>query len=572
MAIGLALTAVAKGLTTLKDTLTAGISAGNSVDEALRALGTSFEQQSVPLTESMKGLNGSLADRLVPAVLTMNAGLQGNSQGIRQLINQQKLTGTQYAATARSFAQLEALGGLQRTSTNALATNMIELGGQFEVTTDVLVNAVKGLSDNMIDIDLMGMPDHIVQAIVATQAKIDPALSGQFNKAMDLLFGTSMDSFQARITLGLGNFQTLMEGTGTTANAMNFLEDSLKIAGSRFEGVAGSINDIGIATAEGLFTPAAKAFVPLAAALEEGGRAQNESIQDFAASVKVIIKDVFVPLQIIFMDKLTPIITRFAGEFKKISDDVGPKFAHFLDQGITKLIEFGTLLPGYVEDIGNATHGFFIAIKNMDWATVWSNTKTVFDSGVATLNAVFAGIKEDYLSLKLFVHEITSLTEDIPFTEAFNERIDLEMQIAFASHRRVIAEDIATSKAKEAAIALEGLGKAGESFEFDAAAGTLGTFLRTGLDPFVPILTGIEENTAATASKLPEREGETGPTSLNFFQSTLSQAVGSLVGITGDERGLRAQEMAADLLLQLVEKDPGPIVVPGAGIITPAFD
>ena len=154
----------------------------------------------------------------------------------------------------------------------------------------------------------------------------------------------------------------------------------------------------------------------------------------------------------------------------------------------------------------------------------------------------------------------------------FNERIELESKIAFASHRRVIAEDIATSKAKEAAIALEGLGKAGESFEFDAAAGTLGTFLRTGLDPFVPILTAIEENTAATASKLPEREGETGPTSLNFFQSTLSQAVGSLVGITGDERGLRAQEMTADLLLQLVEKDPGPIVVPGAGMITPAFD
>ena len=93
------------------------------------------------------------------------------------------------------------------------------------------------------------------------------------------------------------------------------------------------------------------------------------------------------------------------------------------------------------------------------------------------------------------------------------------------------------------------------------------------IEPWTAVLTGIEANTAATAAKLPDKTTvETAPAALNFFQSTLSQAVGTLVGITGEERGLRAQEAAADLLLQLVEKEPSEIVVPGAGIITPAFD
>mgnify|MGYP003637906660 FL=1 len=577
--IGPLLTAVAAGLDTLRKTLVEGISAGNSVDEALRALGTSFEQQSVPLTESMKNLHGSLADRLVPAVLTMNAGLQGNSQGIRQLINQQKLTGTQYAATAKSFAQLEALGGLQRVSTNALAINMIELGGQFEVTTDVLVQAVQGLSNNLVDMDLQGMDAHIIEAVVATQAKIPPALQGQFNKTMDLLFGTSMESFQSRITLGLGNFQTLMKHSGSTANAMRILEESVMEGGDRFRQVAGSVADFGIATAGAMFG-AAKSFVPLAEALEEGGRVQNEAVQDFAASLKVIMKDVFVPLQVMFMEKLTPIIIRFAGEFKKISEVAMPKFAHFLGQGIEKLIEFGTHIPQYVETIGNAAHGLFLAIKNMAWTqlwediktvstSIWTNTKLTFLAGQAELVSIWAGMKEDYAALKLWIHDITSILEDIPFTEANQIHLELTEKLSEATNVAMRSQDKAADaalKLKEslAAAALtgsdvdkafKGIATAHKSFELDAGAGSLGTFIKTGLDPFVPILTGIEANTAKTAAKLPENAETTAPTSMAFFQSTLSQAVGTIVGITGSERLERAAERQVELLLEIVSDD-----------------
>ena len=77
MALGVALQAVTDGLKALTSQLKLGVAAGNNTDEALRALGTSFDQQAGPLTQSMDNLRGSLSDRLVPTILSMKQVFKG---------------------------------------------------------------------------------------------------------------------------------------------------------------------------------------------------------------------------------------------------------------------------------------------------------------------------------------------------------------------------------------------------------------------------------------------------------------------------------------------------------------
>ena len=70
-------------------------------------------------------------------MLGLEAGLQGNTAGLARLINQQRLTGTASAKTAAAFATLEMTMGLSRDATNKLASDMVEMGNEFSISTDV---------------------------------------------------------------------------------------------------------------------------------------------------------------------------------------------------------------------------------------------------------------------------------------------------------------------------------------------------------------------------------------------------------------------------------------------------
>ena len=511
MVLAESLDLVTKALKTLVGTMGVGVRTGNNVDEALRALGTTFEQQALPLTESMLNMRGSLTERTVPALLAMQAGLQGQSDGVRTLINQQRLTGTAYVGTAKAFAKLEAMAGLQRSSTNDLGENIIQLGGQFQVTTDVLVGAIEGLSDNMIDIDLMGLPDHIVAAITQVQSEVGPALAKPFNQAVDILLGTSMKSLQQRTSLGLEDVQTRLHASMTQDAAAQIFKEALIEGGQTYESVGKGLN-VTVAAANAAFGQNAKNFVPLLHALTDARREEQDTVADFGNSLRVIMSEVLVPFQLVFMNHITPILLRFAEKFKDLSDDLMPKFAAWLETATTWLIELATKIPEVLVTLGNVIHGIWIALSNLfksvDWAgigdfineawesmsdmftrisnidwgnigntmkekasSMWDTAMEAFTFGVDTVQAILVGVGEkfdavfkqisagiaqflselslEFLKLKLFVHNFTSLTEDFGMlTEAGRKQISIEGEIIVAK-REVEASKALSDAARE---------------------------------------------------------------------------------------------------------------------------
>ena len=105
----------------LRNSIRESIAFADGAQKASLALGQTFQQTNQTLGGTMEGLRGDMNQRFAAAFAGMEAGLQGNTAGIAQLVNQQKLTGTQSANTARAFAGIEAQLGLSREETNNLA-------------------------------------------------------------------------------------------------------------------------------------------------------------------------------------------------------------------------------------------------------------------------------------------------------------------------------------------------------------------------------------------------------------------------------------------------------------------
>ena len=563
MALEFALEAVSKGLKLLTDQLKIGVNAGNNLDVALRGLGTSFENETGPLTESMNTLRGSLSDRLIPHVLALQAGMQGNTLGVQSLINQQKLTGTAYAGTAKAFAALEAMGGLQRDTIERLSTDIVELGGQFGVTTDVLVKALEGLNDNLIDIDLMGLPDHVTEALTEMQAMAGSQLAGAFDKAVDLMLSPKIEAISQRALLGLPDPTEVLANTKTREEALTKMISGFVRAGTTFEDMASK--GLGaIAAAEFAFGPTGKLFVPLAEAFTERARQERETVEDFGDALNVIKSEVFVPLQQLFMTKFTPIIQRFAEVFSDVNNELMPKFTHWLDQAITVLIGWITQIPSVLENVLNAFHGLVISFKAMDWGGLWNNIVGVttavweeiadqFNFAAKTINLWALGVQETFLSMKLWVAELFDIGDNEDSTIAIRDQLE---QVGLDLGKAIIDKEVATGALgfgkdleimgpgglkvtfpaeDNPATHMKRMGELFTDFKNNFEAGDAGTrFFGPVIDPWTTLWTGIEENTKKTADAVVEAaDVNTGPMALGATTNETASAMRSILGIPG---------------------------------------
>lgn len=398
---------------------------GNQIDEALRGFGTSFALEGKELSDQMRGLNGTISDRMAPLLLGMQVGLQGNIAGVASLVNQQKVTETAFRGTMIAFAKLDAVMGMNRESNNRLFEGMEDLGAEYGLSTDLLVKAVDGLSDNMIDIDLLGMPDHIVDAIVGVTAKLPPMLHGQFEKVTNLILGTSMKDLQQRVTLGLEGAQHQLLNTKNTSEAVEQLIKFVSIASTNFESI-GKGSTVAIAAARNAFGPTGPLFTAINRALEEEERVRREVTADFRSAWGVIKNDVLAEFQIVFMEKITPILIRVAEKFKLLSDDLLPKFGQWLGMAIDVLIGWVSLLPGVLISFTNAAEGVWKGLMSIDWGllgmqfrvgavSLWDRAKEIFVFAGDTMSVIFSDVSA---RISLIVDKISASVDVL--TSAFD--------------------------------------------------------------------------------------------------------------------------------------------------------
>ena len=295
-AIGTGLLAAMQGLTSqLKSTMEFAMKA----DKSSLALGLTFEKTNNEFSSQMRQLRGTLNERFIASIASMEAGLQGNTVGIARLINQQRLTGTQSAKTANVFAKMEMTLGNSRESTNALANSIPELGKKWQTSTDVLVNAIESLSKTFVQQKLAGMGTGMTSALMAIQGELGKSMSGPLQEVVKAIFDTSESGWQGLTLLGIGNVrEQLVAAKGDAAQAEVFKKAVITASNTvkDFAGGAGNFWRMFGVTTENLHS-ASFSFVEVGDALGKRFSILDEQALGFGDQLSILKSEIFIPVE-----------------------------------------------------------------------------------------------------------------------------------------------------------------------------------------------------------------------------------------------------------------------------------
>jgi len=338
-AIGTGLLAAMQGLTSqLKSTMEFAMKA----DKSSLALGQTFENTNNEFSSQMRQMRGTLNERFIASIASMEAGLQGNTVGIARLINQQRLTGTQSAKTANVFAKMEMTLGNSRESTNALANSIPELGKKWQTSTDVLVNAIESLSKTFVQQKLAGMGTGMTSALMAIQGELGKSMSGPLQEVVKAIFDTSESGWQGLTLLGIGNVrEQLVAAKGDAAQAEVFKKAVITASNTvkDFAGGAGNFWRMFGVTTENLHS-ASFSFVEVGDALGKRFSILNEQVLGFGDQIGILWKEVFIPFEEAF------------AEFFPLMKDIAKVAGGVMKEFIGDVVDTGVRMFLNMDDIG----------------------------------------------------------------------------------------------------------------------------------------------------------------------------------------------------------------------------
>jgi len=290
------LTKAMEGLTSqIKGAMTFAMNA----EKASLALGMTFEQTNNQLGGTMEGLRGDMNQRFAAGIAGMEAGLQGNTAGIARLVNQQRLTGTQSAKTAKVFAQMEMTLDTSRDATNNLAAGLPELGATWQVSTDLLVGAIDTLAKSFPAQKLAGMGTEVTKAFTTLTAELGPSMKGPMDSVMSMIMDTSMDGYEKLTKLGIGNVREQLSAAKSSAEAQKILKDAIAKASGTFKDVVGDASDgfFKVGVASEIFGDSAIQLTAVQDAFGKRTAEEGEQAAAFGDQLGVIKDEIMIPLQ-----------------------------------------------------------------------------------------------------------------------------------------------------------------------------------------------------------------------------------------------------------------------------------
>ena len=302
--------------------------------KASLALGTTYQRVSKEFVGTVQGLRGDIHTKFAGAFKAMEAGLQGNSAGVAKLINQQMLTGTQYARTATAFAALQDIAGVQTDGMNRLASSFVETGNKYGVATDVLVNALNSLAESFPAARLAGLGSQFFGAVTQLQAELGPAMAGPLNSVMSMVMDTSLNGYQKLVTLGIGGVREQLMAAQSTADQVAIIKNAMIIAGDRFASVAGDVKTgyfkLGVAT--DVFGKEAMMMRIIQQQFADNARDTNKQTVDYAKQLSVLGKEVITPIIEVLSEEFYPKVLEAADLFSAVGKQVSEAFSEWIDQ------------------------------------------------------------------------------------------------------------------------------------------------------------------------------------------------------------------------------------------------
>lgn len=390
MVVGIAM----EGLVRAMDGLTNQLKqVGDFADRAQKhslALGQSYETTSNQLGSSMQGLRGSINERFAAGIAGMEAGLQGNTAGVAKLINQQRLTGTASAATAKAFAGMEASLGLSRDQTNTLSNSLIQTGSDYQISTDKLVGAIDALKSTFPAQALAGMGDKVVGAMTGLQAELGPQLAGPLQTVMKMVMDTSMGGYEKLTKLGIGDVRERLSAAKSSAEAQQILKDAFVVASDRFKSVAGdaSTGFFKLGVASEVFGNEAILLTSIVDNFGKRTKKDEDILVDYGKTLSNLKSEVMVP----FQQALTKLYPTFLKAFEGVT-----VMAKRIISSLSKALE--TTFP----KLEKAFH--FITLKVIDFAIIGLNVFGNFRNIIGVISkTVLPKIAESFMGIKTAVH------------------------------------------------------------------------------------------------------------------------------------------------------------------------
>ena len=295
----LVLGGLTKAMEGLTSQIKGAIEFATKAEKASLALGMTFEQTNNQLGGTMEGLRGDMNQRFAGAIAGMEVGLQGNTRGIARLVNQQRLTGTASAATAKAMASLEAQLGLSREQTNAFAETIKTTGAEWGISTDKLVTAMTALEASFPAQAMAGMGDKVTGAMVELTAQLPQGMHKQLNSVMTMVMDTSMEGYERLTKLGIGGVREQLSAARNSEEAAKILEKAFKTASSRFSEIGGGAEDFyaSLGVAAETFGPAAINFTTVSEAFGTRVKQEGADAEAFGQQLSVIKDEIMIPLQ-----------------------------------------------------------------------------------------------------------------------------------------------------------------------------------------------------------------------------------------------------------------------------------
>ena len=419
---------------------------GDQFTRASAALGKTFESTFSEFEGSMDGLRGSLDQRFRANIRTLEAGLQGNAAGVAKLINQQELTNTAFAKTARALANMESALGLSREETNNLALGMIDTGSKFQISTDKLVNVVSELESTFPVQALAGFGPQVTEAVTLMLGKVGPQLAPSLMKSIKFILDPGRDAFDRLSRLGIEGVRDRLEFAETADDALRLFESAFKTADISFRQMAqGPFMMIGEASRN--FGDAGLHITAVTANLDKRIEQEVEATDLYAKTISNLYKEIFVPFESAFI-KFHPTFVEITEIINNVFVSLGKEFEAFVDtirtSGGARLLVDNTKLM--LLDIGIAVREAFDNIMG----TAENGFNGVFGPGgiLDKMKVVFSDLAVSFHDLR---HPFGGDSErrEALFNMAKEERMQMIAEATFQRRKGMNAIEITMDQVED---------------------------------------------------------------------------------------------------------------------------
>jgi hypothetical protein len=328
----LALEGLTKTLTGIKDQFKAAMDFADKAQKSSLALGKTYEQTRKDLGGTMQGLRGDITQKFQAGLAGLEEGLQGNTAGVARLINQQQMTGTSFANTAKSMAKLESSLGLSRDQTNVLANSLIATSQTWNISTDKLVDAIDALAATFPAQDLAGMGDKVVGAVASLQAELGPQLAGPLNAVMKAVMDTSQEGYASLVRMGIGDIRERLSAAKNQEEALKILKEGIQRAANNVQVLAGGADKFfgQIGVAQRVMGAASLDFTTVAKNFGKRIGDEQKAARDFGQTLENLKNEIFTPFQE-GLANAYPFLVKLADVFSAVVNVVGTRFREWTD-------------------------------------------------------------------------------------------------------------------------------------------------------------------------------------------------------------------------------------------------